>query len=494
MTYNNPVIKGFNPDPSICKVDHRFYVITSSFQYFPGVPIYESKDLINWKKIGHCLTRSTQVDLMDVRSSSGVFAATLRHHNGRFFMTTTNNSTNQHFIVWTDDIYGEWSDPIVVEQNGIDPSLLFDNDNVYFTSNGKDDMGIEGIIQCNINIKTGKKITSSKMIWQGSGGRYLEGPHLYHINDYYYLFVSEGGTEYGHMMTYARSKNPYGPFEPFDNNPILTNRNLGGYEIQGVGHGDLVQDNNGCWFIIHLGFRQIGQWLPFHHLGRETFLTPLIYDSDQWFKAFEDGTVRSTFDIKADFKQHVQTEYSFKNINTRLDWYYLRHPHFSHYDIKQTKITLWGSNVNLNQAASPTFIGLKQTDFNAVISCQVSLKKGEGGLTIYMDEKHHYDVALQEMEDGIYAIGRLHIGTISHIYRRIYVNDGESKLIIIATSKDYKLYVDEINDEHLLAVAETRYVSSEVALGFTGVLIGLYAYSKTMSNRVTFTDFHIVYQ
>lgn len=245
MKYNNPVIKGFYPDPSVCKVGDTYYLVCSSFQYFPGVPLFESKDLVNWKQIGHCLTRKSQVQLDKVNSSGGVFAPTIRYNNGRFYMTTTNDTTHQHFYVWTDDIYGEWSEPIYVDQSGIDPSLFFEDNKTYFMSNGIDDYGVSGIVQCEIDIESGEKLTPSKTIWTGSGGRYLESPHMYKINGKYYLVAAEGGTEYGHMVTYARADSLYGKFEGYENNPVLTNRNLGGYEVQGVGHGDLIQDNYG---------------------------------------------------------------------------------------------------------------------------------------------------------------------------------------------------------------------------------------------------------
>ena len=146
MKYNNPVIKGFYPDPSVCKVKDTYYLVCSSFQYFPGVPLFESKDLINWNQIGHCLTRKSQVQLDKINSSGGVFAPTIRYYNGRFYMTTTNDTTHENFYVWTDDIYGEWSEPIYVDQGGIDPSLYFEDNRTYFMSNGSDDYGVSGIV------------------------------------------------------------------------------------------------------------------------------------------------------------------------------------------------------------------------------------------------------------------------------------------------------------------------------------------------------------
>lgn len=164
MNYKNPIIRGFHPDPSVCRANGKYYLVCSSMQYFPGVPIFESDDLINWKKIGNCLTRPSQIHLEKVRSSGGVFAPTIRYNNGRFYMTTTNDSTHQNFYVWTDDIYGEWSEPVFVDQGGIDPSILFDDDGkVYFMSNGADDEGNYGITVCEIDIDTGKQNSMERL-------------------------------------------------------------------------------------------------------------------------------------------------------------------------------------------------------------------------------------------------------------------------------------------------------------------------------------------
>ncbi len=174
MQYKNPVLKGFYPDPSVCAANGKYYMVCSSFQYFPGVPVFESADLVNWKQIGHALTRRSQVALEKINSSGGVFAPTIRYNNGRFYMVTTNDTTHKNFYVWTDDIYGKWSEPVEVDRDGIDPSLLFDGGKVYFLSNGTDDYGESGVIQCEINIETGEKLSHAKCIWKGSGGRFLE--------------------------------------------------------------------------------------------------------------------------------------------------------------------------------------------------------------------------------------------------------------------------------------------------------------------------------
>ena len=249
MIYKNPVLKGFYPDPSVCFANGKYYLVTSTFQYFPGVALFESDNLVNWKQIGYVLTRPEQVMLDKIPASGGVFAPTIRYNNGRFYMVTTNDTTHRNFYVYTDDIYGEWSDPIEVDQGGIDPSLYFEDGRTFFISNGQDDYGESGVVQCEIDIATGKKLSHSKSIWKGSGGRYLESPHLYKINGSYYLMAAEGGTEYGHMITYARSDNPWGPFTNYPYNPVLTNRNKAPFLIQGIGHGDLIQDTHGDWWV-----------------------------------------------------------------------------------------------------------------------------------------------------------------------------------------------------------------------------------------------------
>lgn len=497
MNYTNPVIKGFYPDPSVCKVDDTYYLVCSSFQYFPGVPIFESKDLLNWIQIGHCLTRNSQIQLDTVGSSGGVFAPTLRNNNGRFYMTTTNDTTRQNFYVWTDNIYGEWSEPIHVDQGGIDPDLYFEDSKTYFMSNGIDDYGIGGIVQCEIEIETGRKLTPSRSVWQGTGGRYLESPHLYKINGGYYLLAAEGGTEYGHMVTYARGNSPTGPFVAYPDNPVLTNRNLGGYELQGVGHSDLIQDHEGNWWLFHLGFRQTGQYLTYHHLGREVFLTPVTFREDGWFTAGHNGTTLMSFEtdrIASTIIQQEKKVFTFENTDWNLDWCYLRHPATENYLLEPDKVTLNGTEVTLDVPASPTFIGIRQKDFNAVISCEINLTRGEAGITLYMDENHHYELALREHQHGYEVIERLNIGDIKSIEKAIDLCHGNHAVLVIkATPTHYYFYVQIEGTETLLGAAQTKYLSSEVAGGFTGVLIGLYATGQVYDSTMVFTNFSCDY-
>lgn len=478
MKIHNPIIKGFYPDPSICKANGKYYIACSSFQFFPGVPVFESEDLVNWKQIGHCLTRTNQVALHQVPSSGGVFAPTLRYHNGNFYMVTNNNTYGKNFYLSTNDIYGEWSEPIFVDRMGIDPSLLFDGDKVYFTSNGEDENHKPCILQCEIDIATGEKLTESIPIWGGSGGRYLESPHLYHIGDWYYLMVAEGGTEYGHMITYARSKEPFGPFEGYQGNPVLTNRNLGGNQnvIQGIGHGDLIQDDKGDYFLVCLGFRQSGEWQPYHHLGREVFLAP-VYWRDGWFSAGENGVVNEWMDMNiyaSGQSQNYDVELNEMDLS-HPRWCYLRDYHKENYYYENRILKLRGTAVTLEQADTPTFIGVRQSEFDTNLRVTVSGDAMEAGITFYMDESEHYDLALVQENESAKVMLRIKVGDAQAIIQTVPVTEKEVLLEVDSAAEEYIFYCYVDGVRKYLGKARTKYLSSEVAGGFTGVVMGMYA-------------------
>ena len=218
--YVNPVIPGFYPDPSVCRVGDDYYLVNSSFQYFPGVPLFHSKDLIHWDQIGNVLDRESQLPLKGASAWLGIYAPTIRYNDGTYYMITTNvgNGDNGrgNFFVTATGPAGPWSDPIWLDQGGIDPSLLFDEGKTYFVSNP------DGAIWlCEIDAATGRQLTESRRIWEGTGGRHPEAPHIYKKDGWYYLMIAEGGTEMGHMVTIARSRDIYGPYEANPAIPIL---------------------------------------------------------------------------------------------------------------------------------------------------------------------------------------------------------------------------------------------------------------------------------
>lgn len=491
MKYSNPIVKGFYPDPSVCFAEGKYYMVCSSFQYFPGVPLFESDDLVNWTQIGHVLTRKNQVMLEKINSSGGVFAPTIRYNNGRFYMVTTNDTTHTNFYVYTDDIHGEWSDPITVDQGGIDPSLYFEDGRTYFISNGCDDFGKGGVIQCEINIETGEKLSASKCIWQGSGGRYLESPHMYKINGSYYLMAAEGGTEYGHMITYARSNDIWGEFENYPHNPVLTNRNKAPFIIQGIGHGDLVQDKSGEWHIISLGFRQIHIWQPYHHLGREVFMTPVKFNEDGWFTAGTNGTTDESYEINGDFEQQGLKTYTFATTDPSIDWCYLRHPHTENYKFGDDSLLLSGTDITLDDVDSPTFVGLRQRDMTFEMHVDVTADSAEGGISVYSCESERYDIAVRKAESGYEAVLKLNIGGIKHIQKTVALTSDSATLNINADNFGYSFSVTDNGTTHELGYGHSKYLSSEVCGGFTGVVIGLYAVG---SGTAEFKDLTIEYK
>lgn len=490
MRYQNPVLRGFYPDPSVCRADGMYYLVCSSFQYFPGVPLFESPDLVNWTQIGYVLNRGSQLNLEGAASSGGIFAPTIRYHDGRFYMVTTNACTWKNFYVYTDDIHGPWSDPIEVDQGGIDPSLLFDGPHTYFLSNGGSGDGREGIVQCEIDIRTGRRLTESRVIWQGTGGRYLEAPHMYSVLGWYYLLAAEGGTEYGHMVTCARSRSPWGPFANCPHNPILTNRDKAPDILQGIGHADLIQDWQGGWHLFTLGFRQIHPWQPYHTLGREVFLAPAQFSSDGWLEAGTEGHMEASYEIPGDFPQRRTDCLTFENTDWGVDWCCLRRPVGENYAFAPDRLTLRGTDVSLDDPASPTFLALRQKEFDFELGVEVSLDRGEAGVTAYISETEHYDLCLAASTDGLSALVKLNIGPVKHIQRAVPLTPGPARLILRGTALEYRFSVQRDGQEQCLGSAASKYLSSEVSGGHTGTMLGLYAVGE---NTAVFRAFSLSY-
>lgn len=514
MKYTNPIIPGFYPDPSVCKAEGKYYMVCSSFQYFPGVPLFESADLVNWRQIGHVLTRESQLPLAGAGHDGGIYAPTIRYHEGRFYMVTTNVTSLGNFYVWTDDIYGEWSEPIRVQQGGIDPSLYFEDGKTYFMSNGDDDEGISGVTQCEIDIETGAKLSPSVCIWQGTGGRYLESPHLYKIRGQYYLMAAEGGTEYGHMVVYAKGPTVNGPFTNYPGNPVLTNRNLGGYVIQGCGHGDLVEDERGNFWMVHLAFRQIHRWMPFHITGREVNLVPVTFGEDGWFTAGVGGitpTQVETDRIDDSVEQRLKMRDTFADTRVGVDWCFLRKPHMENYLFDRNVYRLYPTELTLGEKQdSPTFIAIRQRQMEGHIRCGVSVSEGEAGVSLYMNHEHHYDLAVERTEaaDGMEGTCRVKLRSVvggvgvSFVTQDSCVpTDAEITLHIELEPTQYNFSAVFLRDGQekkcSLGSLQTRYLSSEVACGFTGVMVALYAQDETLGGRgakpAVFTDFEIAY-
>ena len=482
MHYHNPVIPGFHPDPSICRFGQDFYLVTSSFEYFPGVPLFHSRDLVHWRQIGHCLTRASQLPLHQARASGGIYAPTIRYYHGIFTMITTLVTGGGHFFVHTRDPFGSWSEPVWVQGEGIDPSLFFDEDErVYFSHTGR-----AGIMQHEIDLETGQ-VGEARMIWAGTGGQSPEGPHMYRINDVYYLLISEGGTEYGHMLTIARSTSPWGPFESCPANPILSHRSTSS-PIQATGHGDFVQDINGNWWVVFLGIRPNGHW-PCHHLGRETFLAPVTWTAQGWPLVGPPSTRPGQIGLEMDGPELASHFWPAKNPRDDfnrpdfgLTWNFLRNPKHEDYSFAERKgwLCLKGSAVCLNEADSPTWVGCRQEHFEVNVSAKLDFSPGaeneEAGLVVWMNERHHVEIAVTRRAGRLVALVRRTIGSLAAEVAEYPIGPGPVTLEINADRDQYSFAIQTEQSPRVeLARAETRYLATEVAGGFTGVYFGLYA-------------------
>jgi alpha-N-arabinofuranosidase len=278
---SNPVLPGMHPDPTVCRVGRDFYLACSSFEYFPGVPLYTSRDLVHWTPIGHALTRRSQLDLRGVPSSGGIYAPTLRHHDGTFFLVATLVGRG-NFVVTAPSPRGPWSNPVWLDEDGIDPSLAFLDGRVFYTRNGRGaDREHPFVYQGELMLASRPAIARiPRVVWRGTGGVWPEAPHLYRRGEWYYLVTAEGGTSYGHSVVVARGTDPYGPFEPSPHGPLLTHRDRPRLPIQGTGHADLVDLDDGTTWAVLLAIRPHGG--RHHHLGRETFLAPVRWGEDGW--------------------------------------------------------------------------------------------------------------------------------------------------------------------------------------------------------------------
>lgn len=283
QTRYNPALPGWHSDPSCVSVpdmDNQIFCTASTFMRTPGLPIYATRDLVNWRLLSHALNREEQCpDFKDsLPQTDGIWAATIRYHKGTFYIATvykngiTGKSTG--LIFSTDDIYDDaaWTQPIRYDAEYIDPDLFWDvDDEAYITS--------AGVVIQHVDLQTGD-LTEPVNIWNGSTGVFLEGPHLYRKDGYYYLLVAEGGSGVNHSVTIARSKTLTGPYQGYENNPILTNRDTNQY-MQNIGHGDLFKDSHGQWWAAALAWRS-GVEAETYPMGREMVITPVTWEEGGW--------------------------------------------------------------------------------------------------------------------------------------------------------------------------------------------------------------------
>jgi alpha-N-arabinofuranosidase len=493
-TYANPLLPGFHPDPSICRVGDDFYLVTSSFEYFPGVPIFHSRDLVNWTQIGHVLTRDSQLDLTGVYSSGGIYAPTLRHHAGRFYMITTlvgSPKRGGNFFVTAEDPRGPWSEPIWLdrgEHGGFDPSLLFADGEAYYLRDGKGTKPDHPrVFQTRIDATTGALRQPMQVIWEGTGGIWPEGAHLYKMNGGYYLFAAEGGTEYGHAEMVGRSASPFGPFEPSPRNPALSHRDRPEHPIQATGHADLVELADGSTWAVFLGIRPQGG--RFHHLGRETFLAPVTFSADGWPTIGDGGRVEARMPAPALPEQPAAApppRDDFDGPALGFDWNFVRNPNAGDVSLATRPgfLRVTGSATTLDDGASPAAIVRRQQHFR--VRCRAALEfapremNEEAGLTVRASDAFHYDLTIRRSASGREAVLQSRNAGVSNIVGRAPIGDGTVTLEVAADEASYTFAVSVGGASHTLGTLPTRALSAE-EVGkrgrnhYTGAMIGVYA-------------------
>lgn len=478
---SNPIVPGFHPDPTVCRVGDDYYLACSSFEYFPGVPIFHSRDLVHWTQIGNVLDRPEQLPLpLDSPSSAGIYAPTLRHHDGSFHLIVTNVSGYGNLLVTATDPAGPWSDPVrLPDVPRIDPDLAWDEDGTCWCTSA-------GVQQVQLDPATGKVIGEPRQVWSGTpGSSYPEAPHLYHIGDYWYLLIAEGGTERGHSASIARGTSPNGPFEPCPHNPILTHRGIQ-HPVQNTGHADLVQGPDGSWWVVLLGVRPQGATPGWHGLGRETFLAPVTWVDDwpvvgspdlelpapNWPLHPAPAPVRDDFDAESLAPQWISLRDRPAELVTtreRPGW-----------------LTLRARGASMDEK-DVVFVGRRQQHLTCRSRALLDPAAGVGGLAVRLDERHHYEVEVAGGE--VRAVAR--IGGMRSVLGSRPAPDGPVVLRVdMAPSPEQglgagldlvTLGVEEPDGTFTaLAALDGRYLSTEVAGGFTGRVIGVYAATGTV--------------
>jgi alpha-N-arabinofuranosidase len=491
----NPILPGFYSDPSVCRAGEDYYLATSSFEFFPGVPLFHSKDLVNWRQIGHCLQTPEQLDLTRAGVSDGIFAPTLRHHRGRFYMITANRNTalGNHFFVTAEDPAAAWSAPTWIKYpdggfpEGLDPSLFFDDGGrAYFQCVAWDGLG-QGIGQAEIDLATGALKSRLKIVWRGTGGAFPEGPHTYRIGPWYYLMIAEGGTEYGHKVTIARALSVEGPYEACPRNPILTQAALRAQDspLQGAGHGDLIRDHTGAWWLIVHAFRpSIGK---LHHLGRETTISKVRFDESGWPVVNEDGCLREVLEevgaARASLPDPWETLDLFDAPVLPPYWNFLRNPDFSRYQAGGGEMRLTGSPLTLNDLGSPTFLGRRQQhfacEFRARLQFAPEREGDEAGVSVFQTPEHHYDLAVVRGARGRLARLKRTVGDIRYAQAEREIPEGELTLIVLSDRENYRFVIECGGARIDLGSARTQLISTEAMQyqNFTGTYLALYAVS-----------------
>lgn len=518
--YQNPILAGFMPDPSICRKGDDYYLVNSTFSYFPGVPIWHSKDLVNWTQIGHVLNRESQLRLGRSTMSQGVYAPDIKYNpfDQKFYMITTGTGYGSTSIVTTDDPKKQnWSDPIQLNDvHGIDPGLFFDEDGRAYIVNNEEPSypaeydGHRAIWIREYDWKNGKTI-GPKQVVIDKGVRkedkpiWIEGPHIYKVNGIYYLMCAEGGTADWHSEVVLTADKPFGPYTPCKVNPILTQRLLPKDRLNPVtssGHADLIQTAAGDWYAVFLACMPYREGL--YNTGRETFLLPVTWKDGQPI-ILPDGkevpylVEKSVEQIKLEEKNKIK---GFDFYNPGPLWtskglqdhaIFVRNPVGNFYTIdSKNQLTMSLKNVGLFERSNPAFICQRITSWYFTATTNLLFNPTSpmdfAGLALFQNDAHYMQfgktmdstsqkpaLLLESFKGG---------KRLSHFSVQLPERAASSKLTLKVEAVKPDAYVFsyslDLGKTWMLVgqPLDATMLSTEIATGFQGAHIGIYATSK----------------
>lgn len=498
----NPILPGFNPDPSICRVGDYFYICNSSFTWYPGLPISRSKDLVNWELVGHGINRPDMLVLDGVKDKDGVWAPTIRHHEGVWYIFC-NVSNRGNFYITASDVEGPWSDPVFIEaMPGIDPSIFWEEDGrSYIIGNhgkfpGRRYSASTAIWIQEIDLKKGKLVGERHYIATGHAfnAKYAEGPHIYKINGKYVLLVAEGGTDFYHAQTVLTSDHLFGPYLAQNINPVLSQRQMGrDSPIQCVGHSDLVQTPDGQWYSVALGKRMLDNRYSF---TRETFLCPVEIQDGEF--VFNPGYGCMTSEIKrpdlpwSPVAKPIPEKENFEAGELERGWYYNRIPHSQFHTLSDGQLHFKLMPQTVDSLVCPALLMRKPASHFYCATTRLSFstrKENEcAGLILYRNSGAYIALlkGLNELQLVCQEKG------VKQILQRILYNEKDVYLHLNVKGLDavFKYGPSEDQMQESIGVSLLPLTDDNQQNRFNGLGIGMYASSNgKVSEAVADFDF-----
>lgn len=492
---NNPILRGFCPDPSIIRANKDYYIATSTFEWLPGIRLFHSKDLQHWEQMGSPITRTSQADLKGDPDSGGLWAPCLSYDGTFYYLVYTDVKTkkgrfyNTHnYVIRTRSLDEEWSDPVYLNSVGFDPSLFHDSDGRKYLLNMIN--GFKGVLLQQYNADTGELIGDEKLIYKGSGLGCTEGPHLYHIKKYYYLIVAEGGTGYDHCVTMARSENIWGPYETDPYNPVLTSDINDSKRIQKCGHADIVNTGDDEWYMVHLCSRPDSDNECI--LGRETAIQKMIWKNGWLRTANGDRLARNeTPEPQMVTAYNAMTIPDLDDFNETRLWNCYVAPRiypasFTDLSIRKGWIRIYGHE-SANSWHNVSLIARRQTEKIAEASTHMefnpSCPEQAAGLMYVYDSHNYYLICKTSDDDGQQVVSLLKsdMGDITDCIKPVFTYEPELEFrIAVGENEQVTFYYREKNTDWILLDNEdAKLLSDEHCRGFTGAQFGLYAHDMT---------------